>query len=236
MTEKFSSDHVRENCKEILERVAMAAQRSGRSPQDIHVMAVTKTVPPQLVNVAIQEGITLLGENRVQEFLEKESAYQLDRAQVHFIGHLQTNKVKYIIDKVTMIQSLDSLRLAQEIDRLAKTHQREMDVLVEVNIGRELSKSGIFPEQVEEFLEQLSRFSSLHVKGLMCIPPPISQNPENLHFFDNMAQLFIDMKEKKIDNVSMDFMSMGMSSDYAEAIEAGANLVRIGTALFGKRN
>ena len=214
----------------------MAAQRSGRSPQDIHVMAVTKTVPPQLVNVAIQEGITLLGENRVQEFLEKESAYQLDRAQVHFIGHLQTNKVKYIIDKVTMIQSLDSLRLAQEIDRLAKTHQREMDVLVEVNIGRELSKSGIFPEQVEEFLEQLSRFSSLHVKGLMCIPPPISQNPENLHFFDNMAQLFIDMKEKKIDNVSMDFMSMGMSSDYAEAIEAGANLVRIGTALFGKRN
>ena len=134
-----------------------------------------------------------------------------------------------------MVQSLDSLRLAQQIDRAAAEAGRVMEVLVEVNIGREASKSGILPEETAEFLEQIAGFPALHVRGLMCIPPQISENPENLHFFENMAQLFIDMRDKKIDNVDMDFVSMGMSSDYAAAIEAGANLVRIGTALFGKR-
>lgn len=233
--EKYSSEDVRENCREVFFRVGEAAARSGRSPQDIQIMAVTKTVPPDLVNVAIEEGISLLGENRVQEFLGKESFYHLEKAKVHFIGHLQTNKVKAIIEKVDMVQSLDSLRLAQQIDRAAAEAGRVMEVLVEVNIGREASKSGILPEETAEFLEQIAGFPALHVRGLMCIPPQISENPENLHFFENMAQLFIDMRDKKIDNVDMDFVSMGMSSDYAAAIEAGANLVRIGTALFGKR-
>ena len=202
---------------EIQQKVAQKARSLSIDPDSICIMAVTKTVAPELVNAAIGQGIRLLGEN-----------------QVHFIGTLQTNKVKYIVDKVDMIESVNSLRLAQEIDRQCKKISRRMDILVEVNIGREESKSGILPEELDGVLDQLARLSNIRVRGLMAIPPA-GPEEETRQYFAKMQQLFVDRKAKKLDNSSMDFLSMGMSHDYLTAIEYGANILRLGTAMFGKR-
>ena len=193
-------------------------------------MAVTKTVPPEAVNEAIRCGITLLGENRVQEYLSKRDLY-LPQSEVHFIGHLQTNKVKYICDNVDMIQSVDSLRLAEEINRLCERNGRVMDVLIEVNIGGEESKSGVSPEMLEELLYKASQLPNIRVKGLMCIPPAGGGEA----FFLKMQQIHLDISAKKSDNISMSILSMGMSGDYKEAVKYGSTLVRIGTKLFGAR-
>lgn len=220
---------------EIQQKVAQKARSLSIDPDSICIMAVTKTVAPELVNAAIGQGIRLLGENRVQEYLSKADRYQLeDGCQVHFIGTLQTNKVKYIVDKVDMIESVNSLRLAQEIDRQCKKISRRMDILVEVNIGREESKSGILPEELDGVLDQLARLSNIRVRGLMAIPPA-GPEEETRQYFAKMQQLFVDRKAKKLDNSSMDFLSMGMSHDYLTAIEYGANILRLGTAMFGKR-
>ena len=232
MTERPSVEQMLQNIREIRGQIQRAAPGA-----QVRLMAVTKTVEPALINAAVESGgITLLGENRVQEFLDKEQQYRRESCQVHFIGHLQTNKVKYIADKVDMIESVDSLKLAQTIQRECERIGRVMPVLVEVNIGREPSKSGVFPEDLQELLEKISRLDRVKVRGLMFIPPICSNNEQKEEIFARIQKLFIDMSAKKIDNVDMDFLSAGMSSDYLTAVKYGANIVRIGTAIFGKRN
>lgn len=220
-----------DNIKEITEKVENAKAKYRSADDEISIMAVTKTVPPEKINFAIENGFTLLGENRVQEYLSKKDSYDKS-ASVHFIGHLQTNKVKYIINEVSLIQSVDSIKLASEIDRLAKKNNRVMDVLVEVNIGEEESKSGVSEEELSQLVMQISELENVHVKGLMAIPPIGADES----VFARMNELFLSLKEKDISGVDMQTLSMGMSGDYETAIKHGSTLVRIGTRLFGARN
>ena len=219
-----------ENLKVIRYNISEAVAKYRKSDDNIALMAVTKTVPYEVVNLVINEGVTLLGENRVQEYLEKKDGYD-KRATVHFIGHLQTNKVKYIIDSIDCIHSVDSLKLAAEIDRLSAKHNKITEVLAEVNIGGEESKSGISPDALGDLIYGISEMKNVRLKGLMTIPP-IGKSEAS---FSEMQELFCDWKNKKVDNVSMDILSMGMSADYVEAIKYGSNIVRLGSALFGAR-
>lgn len=234
MTEKTSELVVLENLKVIRDRVAAAAEKSGRKAEDVRIMAVTKTVAPDLVNVAINNGINLIGENRVQEYLDKRDSY-VQGTETHFIGHLQTNKVKYIIDKVSMIQSVDSVKLAKEISKNAVKNNLTMDVLVEINIGDEDSKSGIEADGAEALIREIAELEAVRVKGIMSIPPICKKKEQSLNYFSRLRQIFVDISAKNIDNVYMEYLSMGMSQDYEAAIEMGANIVRIGSALFGQR-
>ena len=226
---------LQENIREIRERVGLAASKNGRSADDISIMAVTKTVPAQRVNQAIACGLTLLGENRVQEYLEKYPFYTKNGCSIHFIGSLQTNKVKYIIDKVDMIESVDRLSLAKEIDRRCETANKKMDILLEVNIGAEAGKSGVLQEDLPELVKEVTSLPHLRLSGLMAIPPAGGNEEQNRYYFSKMHHLFLDMQAKKIDNSDVRFLSMGRSGDFETAIACGANIVRIGTALFGKR-
>lgn len=223
--------YIDENLRAIRFNMSEAAAKYRKPEENIRLMAVTKTVSPEAVNHAIELGIDLLGENRVQEYQSKRDSYS-KAAEVQFIGHLQTNKVKYIIDSVSMIQSVDSIKLAAEINRLAKAGNIVMDVLCEVNIGGEESKSGISPDELESFAEQLTEMKNIHLRGLMTIPPPSDSDI----FLARMQELFIRLKESGTDRADMDILSMGMTHDYADAIKYGSTLVRIGTGLFGARN
>ena len=225
-----SPETVRNNVADIRRRVEQAALSCGRDPKDIAIMAVTKTVEPPAINEAIRQGLTLLGENKVQEYLDKREQYL--PATVHFIGNLQTNKVKYIIDKVAMIESVSSEKLAQEIEKQAEKHNLVMPVLLEVNIGGEETKGGFSPDELYQLLPKLAEMKHLSVQGLMCIPPV--ENAEQ--FLARMEQIFIDIREKNIHNISMSVLSMGMTGDFEAAIRHGSTLVRIGTGLFGKRD
>lgn len=233
MTERLFD--IEENARRLLFEVSEAAVKSGREPMNVRLMAVTKTNSAERVNSAIKGGITLLGENRAQELLEKYESYDKQNCDIHFIGHLQSNKVKSVIDKVTMIESVDRLSLAKEIDRCAKVLGRIMPVLVEVNIGKEESKSGVDPEMLEDFLAQIAEFDSIKVMGLMTIPPNTDDTVIKERYFAQMYRHFIDIKAKKMDNVNMDILSMGMSRDFLLAIKHGSNIVRIGRGLFGER-
>lgn len=232
MMEKKSPDIVRENLKRIRANIEEACVRSGRDLADVSLMAVTKTVDPELVNIAIDGGITLLGENRAQELLSKYKAYKLGRENIHFIGHLQTNKVRQVVDKVSMIESVDSLKLAAEIDRCAAQQGKIMDILVEVNIAQEVSKNGVLPQQLDALLEGLKSYSNIRMRGIMVIPP-VGEGPK---YFEAARNLLIDIKGKKLDNRNVNILSMGMSYDYVEAVSYGSNIVRIGRGLFGERN
>ncbi len=224
-----------ERLDRIRDSMAEACLQCGRRPEDVTLMAVTKTVPAERVNLAIDWGIRLLGENRAQELCAKYDGYQLKRENIHFIGHLQTNKVKSIIDKVDMIHSVDSLKLAAEIDKLSAAHGRAMKILVEVNGEKQESKSGVYPEDLPGFLDELGQFSHLQVCGLMTIPPVAQNEAEKEKFFSKVFQLFIDNKAKKTDNINMSVLSMGMSGDYEAAIRNGSTIVRLGSAIFGPR-
>ncbi len=226
---------VRSNYLEITENIAKAAIRSGRKPEEVTLLAATKTVEPALINYAISLGLGHIGENKVQELLSKYDEYDLQHCDLQFIGHLQTNKVRQIVGKVSMIQSVDSFRLAKEINTQSEKQQRMTDILLEVNIGREPNKSGVMEEELEELLCQTAQLSRIRVRGLMTIPPICDKKSDVCKFFDKMYQLFIDISGKTLDNVSMDFLSMGMSDDYTEAILSGANMVRVGSKLFGAR-
>ena len=239
--ENLSSDlseklkNVEYNYKVIENNINEAAVKSGRKREDIIFLAATKTVEPKVINHAVSCGLKYIGENRVQELLSKYEEYDLDHCDLQFIGHLQTNKVRQIIDKVSLIQSVDSVKLANEVARQAKLHDKIMNILIEVNIGREENKSGIMPEQLEELLYAVKDIEGINVKGLMSIPPICEEKSQICKYFENMHRLFIDISAKKLDNISMDYLSMGMSDDYQEAILCGANMVRVGSALFGKR-
>ena len=214
-----------------LERIFFQLQ--GHSTQ---LIAVTKTRTVEEINEAIFCGVRHIGENRVQELLEKYDAIHKDGLKIHLIGRLQTNKVKYIIDKVDLIHSVDSVRLAQEISKRAVNADKIQDVLVEVNLGQEESKGGVFQEDLEDFLKEISILPGIHVCGLMCIPPIAVEKHANREFFLNLKQLSVDIKEKKIDNIDMDILSMGMTGDYEDAIEAGSSYIRVGRGIFGPRN
>lgn len=232
--EKSSIEVFDENFKIITQNIARAAERSGRKPQDITLLAATKTVDISVINHAIESGVRYIGENRVQEFLSKFDGYL--PVHKHFIGHLQTNKVKDIINRVELIHSVDSYRLAEEISRQAQKNEKYMDILLEINIGNEQSKSGFAYDEALTAAEKISKLGGVRIKGLMAIPPVCENSSQNRPYFAKMRKLFIDIGAKKIDNSSMDILSMGMSDDYEVAIEEGANTVRIGTALFGRRN
>lgn len=235
MTEKVLND-IKHNYETIVSAIAQAAIESGRKPEDITFLAATKTVDAEIINYAISLGLSFIGENKVQELLSKYESYDLDNSQLHFIGHLQTNKVRQIVGKVSMIQSVDSVKLALEISKQSIKQGIVTDILVEVNIGDEENKSGVAPDELENLLREISAFEGISVKGLMAIPP-ICENEQKIRgYFQNMRKLFIDISDKKIDNIKMDILSMGMSGDYYEAILEGANLVRIGSSLFGARN
>lgn len=232
----LNEQEVAQNVQKIAQDVREAALQAGRDPSEVQVMAVTKTVDPVLVNAAIGAGITLLGENKAQELCAKYDSYHKDGVQIHFIGHLQTNKVRQIVDKVSMVESVDSIKLAREIARHYAAIGKVMDVLLEVNIGREENKTGIFPEFLPALLEEAGKLEHIRVRGLMTIPPVCETEEEVLQYFSQMRQLFIDIKQKKYDNISMEILSMGMSADYLAAVRCGSNIVRIGTAMFGQRN
>lgn len=233
MMEKLSAEEFDLNYEGVLNRLKSAAEKSGRDISEITLLAATKTVDADTINYAIEKGITHIGENRVQELISKHSL--LKPAHSHFIGHLQTNKVKDIIDKVEMIESVDSLRLANEISKQAQKRGIIMDVLLEINIGGEESKSGFAPEEAEKAVGEVAKLDGIRVKGLMTIPPAIDLPEESRKYFRDMYKLFIDIRGKNIDNSSMSVLSMGMSNDFDIAVEEGANLVRVGTSLFGRR-
>ena len=239
MMERFSVEegfsNIEHNLSVIRENIKIAAEKSGRTAEDIKLMAVTKTVEPVFINHAIECGIDLIGENKVQEFLSKEEFLNLDNCKVHLIGYLQTNKVKQIVGKVEMIQSVDSIRLAREISKQSEKLGICTDCLIEVNIGEEESKTGIAYDEVMRLIEEIISLPSIKVQGLMSIPP-ICENVSDLcKYFEKMNRLFIDIKAKNIDNINMSVLSMGMSGDYKEAVACGANLVRIGSSIFGPR-
>lgn len=238
MTEKLLDkgfERVGENLKAVRENIAEAAVRSGRKPEEIKLMAVTKTVEPEYINYAISQGIDLIGENKVQEFMSKKEFLNLKNCEAHLIGHLQTNKVKKIVGEVSMIQSLDSLHLAEEISNRSKALGIVTDVLIEVNIGGEDCKTGLEMSKLEELIYAAAEMPGIKVKGLMTVPPFSEDGEQARGFFKNMYKLFIDMRSKKIDNISMDILSMGMSGDYCQAVEEGSTLVRVGSAIFGNR-
>ena len=238
MTEKLSRevlDNVRANYFEIKENIARAAEKSGRKPEEITFLAATKTVEPAVINYAVSLGLKHIGENKVQELLSKYEEYDLKNCELQFIGHLQTNKVRQIIDKVAMIQSVDSRKLAAEISKQSVKNGIVSTILIEVNIGREENKSGVLKEELDELIGKISEMPNIKIRGLMTVPPICKEKIEVCKFFDEMYQLFIDFSCKKSDNVCMDYLSMGMSDDYEEAVLSGANMVRVGSRLFGQR-
>lgn len=216
---------------EIRMRMDAAAKSVGRSTQDITLMAVTKTVPPKQVNVAVAAGVTYLGENRVQEFLSKRDAYD-QRAEVQFIGHLQTNKVKQVVGKVTLIHSVDRESLLSEIAKAARQQDLIQDILLEVNIGGEASKSGVMPDELGALLEKAMECPDVRVRGLMTIPPRFETAAQAEECFARMQSLYQQMK---ITAPQLEILSMGMSGDYETAIRYGATIIRLGSALFGAR-
>ena len=233
MSEKLLTDAAA-RWKEISEDISAAAAAVGRNPDEITLMAVTKTVPPERVNEVIAAGCRLLGENRVQELLEKYEHYD-KRAKIHFIGTLQTNKVKYIVDKVDMIESVDSLHLADEIERRCAAIGKTMDILLEVNIADEESKSGFTYDEIPAVIEKISKFNHLKLRGFMTIGRFGAEIEETRGFFQKMRALLVDIRSKKIDNKDISILSMGMSGDYEAAVQEGAAIVRVGRGLFGER-
>ena len=228
-------EYVRSSYLDITSRIARAAEASGRKAEDITLLAATKTVEPEVINYAVSLGLRYIGENKVQELLSKYEYYHLEHCDLQFIGHLQSNKVRQIVGKVSMIQSVDSFKLAGEISKQSAKNGITTDVLIEVNIGREENKSGVMPEELEELIAQSAALDSIRIRGLMAVPPICDKKAEICKFFDKMHHLFIDISDKTLDNVSMDFLSMGMSDDFEEAILSGANMVRVGSRLFGAR-
>ena len=227
---------IAENLALVRSNIARAAEHCGRDAGEILLIGATKMNGAERVREAIAAGLTACGENRVQEMLEKNSAGAYAGAQLHFIGHLQKNKVKNTVGLCSLIHSVDSVPLLAAIDREAARRGICQDVLLEVNIGNEQSKSGFAASDIPQALSLAADFRSIRVRGLMAIPPICRSGEENLPYFQFMHKLFIDNGEKKYDNVAMDFLSMGMSGDYEAAISCGANMVRVGTAIFGKRD
>ena len=226
---------LKENLKEVQENILKACEKSGRNPEDVTLIAVSKTKPVPMLQEIYNENIRDFGENKVQELVEKYDELPQD-IKWHMIGHLQRNKVKYIIDKVSMIHSVDSVRLAEAIEKEAAKKDICMPVLIELNVAGEESKFGLSVEEVLPFLEEISSYEHLQVKGLMTIAPFVANPEENREVFQKLKKLSVDIAAKNINNVNMSVLSMGMTNDYQVAVEEGATMVRVGTGIFGERD
>lgn len=227
---------ITENVARIKQQITAAALAAGRDPASVTLCAATKMNGADAVREAIRAGVTVCGENRVQELTEKLAQNAYEGAEVHFIGHLQTNKVKQVVGRVSLIQSVDSMRLLAAIDKEAARQGIRQDILLEVNIGGEESKSGFRPEGIRAVVEKMSDYPNIRLKGLMAIPPICEITGGNNKFFQEMCNLSVDITGKKYDNVCMDTLSMGMSDDFADAVGCGSTMIRVGTAIFGARN
>lgn len=224
-----------ENVANVRAQIAAAARAVGREPGEITLVAASKMNDAARVREAVAAGVDACGENRVQEMLEKQAQGAYEGAPLHFIGHLQKNKVRQVVGLASLIHGVDSVALLELIDRCAEKQGLRQDVLLEINIGGEETKSGFGPEELPAALAAATSLRHVFVRGLMCIPPAGRGSEENRRNFTKMKQLFVDNKAKKYDNISMDFLSMGMSGDFTEAIACGANMVRVGSAIFGPR-
>ena len=227
---------IEENVRRIRQEIAQAALEVGRNPADIRLCAATKMNDAQAVRRAIAAGVDCCGENRVQELAARQAENAYAGVPVHFIGHLQTNKVRQVVGQVDLIQSVDSARLLQAINNEAQRRGIVQNVLLEVNIGGESSKSGFLADEILPFMENIAQYPNVCVMGLMAIPPISQKKGDNVKFFQKISDLCVDIRGKKYDNVKVDCLSMGMSGDFADAIACGSTMVRIGTAIFGARN
>lgn len=228
-------DFIKYNLLEVEEKICAACKRAGRDRREVTLIAVSKTKPVEMLEACMENGVAVFGENKVQELCGK---YEVLPKNLHWhmIGHLQRNKVKYITDKVTLIHSVDSLRLAEAISEDAVKKGINVDVLIEVNVAQEDSKFGVKTEETENLIRQISILPNIFVKGLMTIAPYTEVSEENRPIFRTLKQLSVDIAGKNIDNVSMNILSMGMTGDYEVAIEEGATMVRVGTGIFGERD
>lgn len=224
-----------ENLQTVEEKITSACARAGRNRDDVTLIAVSKTKPVSMLQEAYDLGVRVFGENKVQEIREKYEVLPKD-IEWHMIGHLQTNKVKYIIDKVSLIHSVDSLKLAEVIEREAEKQNKIVDILLEVNVAGEESKFGLKPDDVIPMVEKIEKYSHLRMRGLMTIAPFVNNPEKNRGIFADLQKLYVDIKDKNIDNGNVSILSMGMTNDYEVAIEEGATMVRIGTGIFGARN
>ena len=224
-----------DNLNDVEKRIQAACDRSGRKREEVLLVAVSKTKPVEMIEEIMAAGIVEFGENKPQELRDK---YEVLPKNLHFhmIGHLQTNKIKYVIDRAVLIHSIDSIRLAEAVNVEAKKHDRIMPVLVEVNVAQEESKSGFLVEETEEAIREIAKLSNIRVEGLMTIAPFVENAEENRQYFVKLRKLSVDIAAKNIDNVTMHHLSMGMTGDYEVAIEEGATMVRVGTGIFGERN
>lgn len=226
---------IKENITLLKEKIQQACERAGRSPEDVLLIAVSKTKPLSMIEEAYAVGMREFGENKPQEMRDK--AKQLEKpVQWHMIGNLQTNKIKYVVGTACMIHSVDSLTLAEAIEKEAAKKEVRMDILLEVNIAKEASKHGFLPEELLEAVQKAAKLPHLRLRGLMTVAPYTENAEENRIYFRKMKDLLVDINDKNIDNVIMDCLSMGMSSDYEVAIEEGATMIRIGTGIFGERD
>ena len=235
MEEMKQSEQLGENYRRVKENIRKACETAGRNEQDVTLLAVSKTKPVDMLLDVYQAGARDFGENKVQELVDKIPQLPSD-IRWHMIGHLQRNKVKYIVDKVYLIHSVDSLRLAEEISREAVKKQTEVNILIEVNVAQEGSKFGTTVEETTELVRSIALLPAIHIKGLMTIAPFVENAEENRTYFQKLRQLAVDIGNKNIDNVSMSILSMGMTGDYTVATEEGSTIVRVGTGIFGERD
>lgn len=226
---------LKENLQNVEERICAACKRSGRDRESVTLISVSKTKPARTLKEAYDLGVRVFGENKVQELVDKYEALPGD-IHWHMIGHLQRNKVKYIIDKVDLIHSVDSVKLAETINKEAAKRGLTANILIEVNVAKEDSKFGLFPEDVDAFADEISHFNNIRVQGLMTIAPFVKNAEENRAIFEGLRKLSVDIASKNIDNMTMGVLSMGMTNDYEVAIEEGATMVRVGTGIFGERD
>ena len=226
---------VKENLAEVEKKVLAACERAGRNPDDVTLIAVSKTKPIEMIEEAIEYGKKEFGENKAQEMKQKYEALPKDIVW-HFIGHLQTNKVKYVVGRASLIHSVDSLHLAEAIEKESAKKNVISDILIEVNVAGEESKFGLNTEETEELVRSISKLPHIRIKGLMTIAPFVDNPEDNRDIFRSLKELSVDIQSKNIDNVLMDILSMGMTGDYDVAIEEGATHVRVGTGIFGERD
>lgn len=227
---------IKENIRDVEEKIQAACDRVGRKREEVTLIAVSKTMPVEDLREAYLHGLRVFGENKVQELVRKYEELKSDGIEWHMIGHLQANKVKYLPEIASLIHSVDSLKLAEEIQRIGEKYSKTMDILVQINLSLEDSKFGITKDEAEDFIKRLSAYPKLKVRGLMTVPPFVEEPEDNRQYFRELRKIMVDLNAKNIDNIDMNILSMGMTGDYEVAIEEGATHIRVGTGIFGERS
>lgn len=227
---------IKENIRDVEEKIQAACNRVGRKREEVTLIAVSKTMPVEDLREAYLHGLRVFGENKVQELVRKYEELKSDGIEWHMIGHLQANKVKYLPEIASLIHSVDSLKLAEEIQRIGEKSSKTMDILVQINLSLEDSKFGITKDEAEDFIKRLSAYPKLKVRGLMTVPPFVEEPEDNRQYFRELRKIMVDLNAKNIDNIDMNILSMGMTGDYEVAIEEGATHIRVGTGIFGERS